>query len=100
MAMTRAKLYTNYKGGRQFVNGKEKGRKIENSTRHEGKEEQNEREKASLMFSKVLECKAHEGYQNLRKEILKEQTERGGNRKEQENHGKFGDYNKLKVEVY
>ncbi len=73
MGMTRAKRYANYKGGRKYVDGKENGRKIEKSMGHKGKYE---KEQASLVFKKVLEdCKAHEGYQELKKEFLKKQKE-------------------------
>jgi hypothetical protein len=71
MGMTRAKRYANYKGGRKYVDGKENGREIEKSTGNEGKDE---KEKASLVFKEVLEkFKAHEGYQQLKKEFLKGQ---------------------------
>jgi hypothetical protein len=71
MGITRTRRYANYKSGRKYVDEKENGRKIEKSTGHEGEEE---KEKASLVFKEVLEkCKAHEGYQALKKEFLKEQ---------------------------
>lgn len=73
MGMTRSKRYANYKGGRKYVNGKEKGNVREKSKGHEGSEE---KEEASGIFRKVWErCKAHEGYQDMKKMFLKEQKE-------------------------
>jgi hypothetical protein len=71
MGMTRAKRYANYQGGRKFVDGKANGRKIEKSAGHKDKEE---KEKASLVFRETWEkCKAHEGYQKLKDQFLREQ---------------------------
>ncbi|KUJ06972.1 uncharacterized protein LY89DRAFT_374393 [Mollisia scopiformis] len=73
MGMTRSKRYANYKGGRKYVDGKEKGEVIEKSKGHEGKEE---KEEASRIFREVWErCKEHEGYQEMKKTFLKEQKE-------------------------
>jgi hypothetical protein len=73
MGMTRSKRYANYKGGRKYVDGKERGTMIEKSKGHEGKEE---KEEASRIFSEVWErCRVHEGYLDLKKEFLKEQKE-------------------------
>jgi hypothetical protein len=71
MGMTRAKRYANHKGGRKYVDGKEKGNSIGESTGHKGKEE---KEEASRIFKEVWEtCKVHEGYGVLKKEFLMEQ---------------------------
>ncbi|OWP02161.1 hypothetical protein B2J93_3593 [Marssonina coronariae] len=71
MGMTRSKRYANYKGGRKYVDGKEKGMKNEKSTGHDGKKE---KEEASQIFREVWErCKDHEGYQRLKKDFLQEQ---------------------------
>ena len=73
MGMTRAKRYANYKGGKKYVDGKEKGVAIEKSRAHNGKEE---KEEASRVFRLVWErCRNHEGYQELKKQFLKEQKE-------------------------
>lgn len=73
MGMTRSKRYANYKGGRKYVDGKEKGVKNERSQGHEGKAE---KEEASRIFKEVWErCKDHEGYQELKKQFQKEQKE-------------------------
>jgi len=73
MGMTRSKRYANYKGGRKYADGKEKGVKNERSRGHEGREE---KEEASRVFREVWErCKAHEGYQELKKEFQREQKE-------------------------
>jgi len=74
MGMTRSKRYANYKGGKKYVKGKD-GEKVqgEKSKGHEGKEE---KEEASRIFKEVWErCKAHEGYNELKKEFLREQKE-------------------------
>ena len=71
MGMTRSKRYANYKGGRKYVRGKEKGEVIEKSQGHEGREE---KEEASRIFRGVWErCRGHAGYQELKKEFLTEQ---------------------------
>lgn len=75
MGMTRAKRYANHKGGRKYEKGEGgmRGKEIEKSKGHEGKEE---KEQASLVFREVWErCKAHEGYAELKKQFLKEQKE-------------------------
>merc|ERR1711939_595383 len=73
MGMTRSKRYANYKGGRKYADGKEKGVKNERSRGHERREE---KEEASRVFREVWErCKAHEGYQELKKEFQREQKE-------------------------
>jgi hypothetical protein len=73
MGMTRAKRYANYKGGRKYVAGKEKGEKMEKSEGHEGKED---KEEASRIFREVWErCREHEGYRVLREKFLVEQKE-------------------------
>ncbi|CZS88991.1 uncharacterized protein RAG0_00483 [Rhynchosporium agropyri] len=73
MGMTRSKRYANHKGGRKYVDGKEKVVPIPRSQGHDGKEE---KEQASKIFKEVWErCKAHEGYQELKKEFQKEQKE-------------------------
>jgi len=73
MGMTRSKRYANYKGGRKYVDGKEKGNTIEKSEGHEGKAE---KEEASRIFREVWErCRVHEGYLELKKEFLREQKE-------------------------
>jgi hypothetical protein len=73
MGMTRSKRYANYKGGRKYVNGKEKGHVIAKSQGHEGRDE---KEEASRIFRDVWErCKRHEGYQNLKKNFQREQKE-------------------------
>ncbi|KAE8450392.1 hypothetical protein EG329_006466 [Mollisiaceae sp. DMI_Dod_QoI] len=71
MGMTRSKRYANYKGGKKYVDGREKGDMIEKSKDHRGREE---KEEASRIFREVWErCKAHEGYQEMKKVFLKEQ---------------------------
>ena len=73
MGMTRAKRYANYKGGRKYVDGKEKGNAVEKSRGHEGKQD---KEEASRIFREVWErCRAHEGYQELKTDFLKEHKE-------------------------
>jgi hypothetical protein len=73
MGMTRSKRYANYKGGRKYVDGKEKGYVIAKSQGHEGRDE---KEEASRIFRDVWErCKSHEGYQELKKEFQREQNE-------------------------
>jgi hypothetical protein len=73
MGMTRSKRYANYKGGRKYADGKEKGNMIEKSKGHEGREE---KEEASGVFREVWErCRNHEGYQEMKKEFLREQKE-------------------------
>ncbi|KAE9371223.1 hypothetical protein N431DRAFT_467416 [Stipitochalara longipes BDJ] len=73
MGMTRSKRYANYKGGRKYVDGKEKGNMIEKSKEHEGKAE---KEEASRIFREVWErCRVHEGYLELKQKFLKEQRE-------------------------
>jgi hypothetical protein len=73
MGMTRSKRYANYKGGRKYVDGKEKGHVIAKSQGHEGRDE---KEEASRIFRDVWErCKSHEGYQKLKKEFQREQNE-------------------------
>lgn len=71
MGMTRSKRYANYKGGRKYVDGKEKGEQLEKSRGHVGKEE---KEGASAVFREVWErCRGHEGYAELKKVFLREQ---------------------------
>jgi len=73
MGMTRAKRYANYKGGRKYEGGKEKGRQKEKSAGHAGKDE---KEEASLVFRGVWErCKQHEGYLQLKNGFLAQQKE-------------------------
>ena len=73
MGMTRAKRYANYKGGRKYVAGKEKGERMEKSEGHDGKEG---KEEASRIFRVVWErCREHEGYGVLREKFLEEQKE-------------------------
>lgn len=73
MGMTRSKRYANYKAGRKYVDGKEKGVQNEKSKEHEGRAE---KEEASQIFREVWErCKEHEGYQEMKKEFLREQKE-------------------------
>ncbi|PQE16324.1 lung carbonyl reductase protein [Rutstroemia sp. NJR-2017a WRK4] len=101
MAMTRAKRYANYRGGRKYVKvegvegedgegrsgikgeddgnvkqdvkQKDKRLQIEKSEGHEGKEE---KEEASRIFREKWEmCKRHEGYRELREVYLKEKRE-------------------------
>ena len=73
MGMTRSKRYANYKGGRKYVDGKERGNAIEKSKEHAGKEE---KEEASRLFRMVWErCRDHEGYAVLKKRFLEEQKE-------------------------
>ena len=73
MGMTRSKRYANYKGGRKYVDGKEKGNVIDRSEGHKGKEE---KEEASRVFRRVWErCKEHEGYAILKEAFLAEQKE-------------------------
>jgi hypothetical protein len=73
MGMTRSKRYANYKGGKKYVDGKEKGNVIEKSKGHEGKED---KEVVSGIFKEVWErSKKHEGYQEMKKVFLKEQKE-------------------------
>ena len=67
MGMTRAKRYANYKSGRKYIDGKERGDVFERSDGHKGKEE---REEASRVFRTVWERrKSHEGYQRLKAEF-------------------------------
>ena len=78
MGMTRAKRYANYKGGKKYMKTKdseEEGTKtqMEKSVGHKGKED---KEEASLIFKGFWEkCRAHEGYQEKKREFLREQTE-------------------------
>lgn len=73
MGMTRSKRYANYKGGRKYVDGKEKGNLIEKSKGHDGREE---KEEVSRIFREVWErCRGHERYLEMKKEFLKEQRE-------------------------
>lgn len=73
MGMTRSKRYANYKGGRKYVYGKEEGVQNEKSRGHDGKKE---KEEASQIFREVWErCKEHEGYQEMKKDFLREQKE-------------------------
>ena len=70
MGMTRSERYANYKGGRKYVDGKERGNMIESES-HKGK---GEKEESSKVFRAVWEtCKAHEGYARLKAEFLAEQ---------------------------
>jgi len=70
MGMTRAKRYANYKGGRKYVGGKQ----IEKSTGASAA--QREKEESSLVFREVWEkCKAHDGYERLKKEFQAEKKE-------------------------
>lgn len=73
MGMTRAKRYANYAGGRKYIGaieGKD-GVVIEKSQGHNGKAE---KEEASRIFREVWErCRAHRGYQELKKEFQDEQ---------------------------
>jgi hypothetical protein len=97
MGMTRSKRYANYKGGRKYVDGKEKGNAMEKSEGHAGKAE---KEEASRIFKEVWErCKEHEGYARLKAEFLAEQKDwyqgRGGRggieaTNDLENEGKDG----------
>lgn len=71
MGMTRAKRYANYKGGKKYDGGKEKGVQKEKSAGHEGKEE---KEQASLVFREVWErCKVHESYVEMKRVFQSEQ---------------------------
>lgn len=73
MGMTRSKRYANYKGGRKYVDGKERGNMIDKSKEHDGREEKGE---ASRIFKEVWEsCRDHEGYLEMKKEFLREQKE-------------------------
>ena len=67
MGMTRAKRYSNHKGGRKYdAEGKEKA-KVE----HKGKAE---KEEASRIFREVWQrCKAHKGYEEKKKRFIEEQ---------------------------
>ena len=67
MGMTRAKRYSNHKGGRKYdAEGKEKA-KVD----HEGK---TEKEEASRIFREVWEkCKVHEGYLEKKKRFVEDQ---------------------------
>ena len=69
MGMTRAKRYSNHKGGRKYdAEGKEKA-KVD----HEGKAE---KEEASRIFREVWEkCKVHEGYLEKKKRFVEEQKD-------------------------
>lgn len=81
MGMTRAKRYANHKGGRKYVDGKEKGKLIPKSKYHAGKQE---KEEASAVFWEVWErCKKHDGYAELKKDFLREQKEWGDLKKEE-----------------
>ena len=73
MGMTRSKRYANYKGGRKYVDGKEKGNAIEKSVGHAGQED---KEEASKVFRAVWErCRDHKGYAVLKVRFLAEQKE-------------------------
>jgi hypothetical protein len=73
MGTTRSKRYANYKGGRKYVDGRGKGNMIEKSKGHDGKKE---KEQASGVFKEVWErCRNHQGYQEMKKEFLREQKE-------------------------
>ena len=67
--MTRAKRYSNHKGGRKYdAEGKEKA-KVD----HEGKAE---KEEASRIFREVWEkCKVHEGYSEKKRRFIEEQKD-------------------------
>lgn len=67
MGMTRAKRYSNHKGGRKYDSQGNEKAKVD----HDGKAE---KEEASRIFRKVWEkCKTHEGYLAKKKQFLEEQ---------------------------
>jgi hypothetical protein len=75
MGMTRAKRYANHKGGRKYAKaeGGGRGRELEKSDGHEGREE---KLAASEVFKGVWKgCTSDEGYLVLKKEFLREQKE-------------------------
>jgi hypothetical protein len=74
MGMTRSKRYANYNGGKKYVHRNDGERtQVEKSKGHEGREQ---KEEASRIFKVVWErCKAHEGYNELKKQFVKEQKE-------------------------
>ncbi len=85
MGMTRAKRYANYRGGRKYVHGKANGVQLPKGKDHKDKEE---KEQASAIFKAVWEkCKAHEGYQRLKKEFLRQQKEWNRLEKLEQDHG-------------
>ena len=99
MGMTRAKRYANYKGGKKYTKSKdseEEGKKMQlkKSEGHKGKED---KEEASLIFKGFWEkCRAHEGYQERKREFLKEQKEWD---KEQKTIGGSGEFKNTEVKT-
>ncbi|KAK2595369.1 hypothetical protein QQS21_006905 [Conoideocrella luteorostrata] len=70
MGMTRAKRYANHAGGRKFRVSATR-EEIPKSEAHKGKEE---KEQASQIFREYWErCRAHEGYQEMKRAFLQEQ---------------------------
>ncbi|EON60840.1 hypothetical protein W97_00050 [Coniosporium apollinis CBS 100218] len=71
MGMTRAKRYANHAGGRKY--DKRSGKELQKSSSHVDHDAKLE---ASEIFKQVWQrCKAHEQYQKLKEEFLKEQKE-------------------------
>ena len=112
MGMTRAKRYANHRGGRKYervkgMKGEEgrvpggadgRGRQLEKSEGHEGREE---KLAVSELFKGVWrECLADEGYQRLKGEFLAEQKEWDRMQKNVKKEDESGDDNEdVKVEV-
>ncbi|KAJ9662388.1 hypothetical protein H2201_006097 [Coniosporium apollinis] len=71
MGMTRAKRYANHAGGRKY--DKRSGKELQKSSSHIDHDAKLE---ASEVFKQVWQqCKAHEQYQKLKEQFLKEQKE-------------------------
>ncbi|KAF4973988.1 hypothetical protein FZEAL_9056 [Fusarium zealandicum] len=71
MGMTRAKRYANHAGGRKYNKGTK-----EELPRSESHPDKDEKEQASQIFRQYWErCKAHENYQELKGDFLKQQKQ-------------------------
>ncbi|CAJ0543602.1 Ff.00g038330.m01.CDS01 [Fusarium sp. VM40] len=71
MGMTRAKRYANHAGGRKYKKGTKE--ELPQSDEHPDKDE---KERASMIFRGYwTRCKEDEGYQDLKKDFLKQQKD-------------------------
>ncbi|PNS18660.1 hypothetical protein CAC42_5199 [Sphaceloma murrayae] len=76
MGYTRAKRYSNHKGGRKYETSVGKDGKRKELPKSQGHKDKEEKEEASRIFKAVWQrCKEHEKYIELKEKFLAEQKE-------------------------